>query len=55
MKKLYPAFFQNKNWSTDSVCSNTISDFKNLNLNHFSLETLTDVDEEKDLPAGFSV
>jgi glycosyltransferase A (GT-A) superfamily protein (DUF2064 family) len=55
MKKFYPAFFQNKNWSTDSVCSDTISDFKNLNLNHFSLETLTDVDEEKDLPAGFSV
>ena len=55
MKKLYPAFFQNKTWSSDTVCSDTISDFNNLNLTHFSLETLTDVDEEKDLPAGFSV
>lgn len=55
MKKLYPAFFQNKTWSSHTVCSDTLIDFKNLNLNHFSLETLTDVDEENDLPVGFSI
>lgn len=50
MKKPHPEFFQGKAWSTATVGSDTISDFKKLRLNYFLLDELTDVDEEKDLP-----
>ena len=53
MKKLYPILFENKTWSTDSVCSDTLADFGNLRVTHYALPTLTDVDEEKDLPAAY--
>jgi rSAM/selenodomain-associated transferase 1 len=52
MKKLFPEFFQNKAWSTNTIASDTIADFKKLGLRYFCLETLTDVDEERDLPAS---
>ncbi|MFM9837610.1 MAG: TIGR04282 family arsenosugar biosynthesis glycosyltransferase [Cyclobacteriaceae bacterium] len=55
MKKLIPALFQNKNWSTDSVATDTINDFKILGLSFAQLLPLTDVDEEKDLPLGFRI
>jgi uncharacterized protein len=50
MKELHPEFFTNKTWSTDSVSSETIEDFKMLNISYYLLPTLNDVDEEKDLP-----
>ncbi len=53
MKKLTPELFKNKNWSTDSVASDTINDFKRLGLSYAELPILTDVDEEKDLPLHF--
>jgi Uncharacterized protein conserved in bacteria len=51
MKKLVPALFQHKNWSTNSVLEDTLNDFKKLNLSFAQLEVLNDVDEEKDLPS----
>ncbi len=54
MKKWHPEIFQNKNWSTDSVSADTISNFKNLKLSFAELEILTDVDEEKDLPVEWA-
>jgi rSAM/selenodomain-associated transferase 1 len=53
LNKLYPQLFQNKNWSTDTVLSSTLDDFKTLGLDFWQLKTLNDVDEEKDLPADF--
>jgi uncharacterized protein len=53
MKKPTPQLFQNKNWSTDSVASDTINDFKKLGLSFFKLPWLTDVDEESDLPVNW--
>lgn len=50
MKRLHQEVFKNKTWSTDSVFSKTIEDFKKLNLSYYLLQSLTDVDEEKDLP-----
>jgi rSAM/selenodomain-associated transferase 1 len=50
MKKLFPEVFQNKAWSTNTVAGDTIADFKKLGLRYFCLDTLGDVDEEKDLP-----
>ena len=53
MTKLYPHLFQNKNWSTDTVLSSTLDDFKTLGLDFWELKPLNDVDEEIDLPAHF--
>jgi uncharacterized protein len=50
LKKLIPAIFKNIAWSTATVKDDTV---KILNKNNYSLsllQTLTDVDEEKDLP-----
>jgi rSAM/selenodomain-associated transferase 1 len=55
MKKFYADFFENKKWSTSSVCADTIDDFARLKLSYYRLPLLSDVDEEKDLPAGFRV
>ncbi len=49
MKKLHPSLFENKNWSTPSVFSETITNLKNADLSFALLPELTDVDEEKDL------
>lgn len=49
MKKLYPALFRNKSWSTSQVLEQTIQDIKRTGLSHYLLPVLTDVDEEKDL------
>jgi len=53
MENFWPALFENKAWSTDSVLSRTVQDAKQLNLLNFLLPTLTDVDEEKDLPTQY--
>lgn len=50
LNQMYPQLFQNKTWSTDSVFSDTINDFKQLSLSWTSLIKLSDIDEEKDLP-----
>lgn len=50
MTKLVIEVFENKIWSSSSVCSDTASDFKKLQIEFEELVTLTDVDEERDLP-----
>lgn len=50
MNQLISNLFKNKNWSTSSVFHDTINDIEELQLNHFLLEKLNDIDEEKDLP-----
>lgn len=50
MKLLHKPLFQNKNWSTETVFSDTANDFKTLSLSSYSLIKLSDIDEEKDLP-----
>ena len=52
MKKLYPEFFINKNWSTEQVYKQTLADFETLNLKWFNLPVLIDVDTEGDLLAS---
>ena len=52
MNQLHAEVFQNKAWSTAAVGSDTIDDFRKLGLTYFLLDTLTDVDEEKDLPVS---
>ncbi|WP_296619391.1 TIGR04282 family arsenosugar biosynthesis glycosyltransferase [Marivirga sp.] len=49
MNQLHPELFKNKNWSTETVASDSIQDFKNLNLKYVLLEELTDIDNEEDL------
>lgn len=53
MKKLYREIFEDKRWSDVSVCNDTINTINKLHLSNHQLETLTDVDEEKDLPEKF--
>jgi uncharacterized protein len=50
LKKMLPAVFENIRWSTDSVKDETINILKEHNYTFSLLQTLTDVDEEKDLP-----
>ena len=50
MKKLHKELFQNKEWSTDSVFTDTDNDFKKMSLSSYNLVKLSDIDEEKDLP-----
>lgn len=51
MNSLRKELFENKQWSTDSVFVDTVTDFKKFNLNFFSLDKLHDIDEEKDVPS----
>ncbi|MEO7265173.1 MAG: TIGR04282 family arsenosugar biosynthesis glycosyltransferase [Ferruginibacter sp.] len=53
LKKIYPALFENKPWSTGLVMEETIATAMKLGLSYKLLETLTDVDEEKDLPLSW--
>ena len=52
MNNMLAGVFRNKQWSTDSVYAATTSDLNKLGQNYFQLERLTDVDEERDLPAA---
>jgi uncharacterized protein len=54
MKKPIPELFKNKAWSSDTVVTDTIQNFKDLSIIYTQLEVLTDVDEEKDLPSNFA-
>lgn len=48
MKTLHHALFENKNWSTDSVLTDTIADFRALGLNYVQLPAMTDIDTIED-------
>lgn len=50
MNQLHESLFTDKNWSTDSVFTNTTKDFSKLNLKFSILKILNDIDHEKDLP-----
>ena len=50
MNKFIPELFDNKEWSTASVCVDTINDFKRFNLSYQQLPALHDIDTEADLP-----
>ena len=49
LKNIYPQLFQNKNWGTDSVLSETINTIKDLGLIYHLLPLLGDIDTLKDL------
>jgi uncharacterized protein len=49
LKKGYPELFQDKNWSTDSVLSETLNTVKNLKLSYSLLPLLGDIDTLEDL------
>jgi uncharacterized protein len=49
MKQLHADLFHNKKWSTSLIFKSTFENIKALNLKFAVLETLIDVDEEKDL------
>ena len=44
--------FENKNWSTDNVLKDTTKDLADAGLSFELLTELSDIDEEKDLPAS---
>lgn len=50
MKRVHAALFQNIAWSTPLVYAQTTAVLQTNRLTFFSLPSLTDVDEEKDLP-----
>ncbi len=50
MNRFIPDLFNNKTWSTSSVCDDTIQDLKRLRYTYQLLPTLHDVDMESDLP-----
>jgi hypothetical protein len=47
MKNLHPNIFENKNWGTETVRNETLSDLKNKSV--FLLEALNDIDVYEDL------
>jgi uncharacterized protein len=53
IKKMMPAIFKNKNWSTETVYQHTINDFTTHAIEYYALPTLTDVDKETDIPHHF--
>jgi rSAM/selenodomain-associated transferase 1 len=55
MNQLVKEAFQNKEWSTDAVASSTLRNFENQKLKYSLLTTLSDVDEEQDLPADWQI
>ncbi|MCU0433190.1 MAG: TIGR04282 family arsenosugar biosynthesis glycosyltransferase [Bacteroidia bacterium] len=48
MKRLYATLFSGKNWSTDTVLSDTLRDAQQLGLMTYQLPVLSDVDTEDD-------
>ncbi len=50
MNRLITTVFTNKNWSTNTVYSDTIDDLKHYRFSYGILPTLSDVDNESDLP-----
>ncbi len=50
MNRFIPEVFENKRWSTNSVCEDTTDDLKRLHYSCHLLPTLHDIDNEADLP-----
>jgi uncharacterized protein len=50
MNQFIPDLFNNKKWSTSSVCGDTIQDLKRLHCSYQLLPALHDIDKESDLP-----
>lgn len=53
MRSLHEELFRDKNWSTETVCRDTIQDFEALKLSYMKLPVLRDVDTEDDLPEAW--
>lgn len=53
IKEPRPALFQNIDWSTEKVFSQTIQAIEKQKLSYTEGVTLNDVDEEKDVPVGW--
>lgn len=49
LKEIYPELFLDKNWSTSSVLSDTLTDLNHLGLSVFFLPVLSDIDNLEDL------
>ena len=49
MNKLTETVFQNKQWSTSTVCKDTITDIEKLQESLYTTEKLSDIDNEADL------
>jgi rSAM/selenodomain-associated transferase 1 len=50
MKRFIPQLFDHKQWSTETVCADTMNDFLQMNISFDLLPKLRDVDSEADLP-----
>lgn len=48
MKELQPEFFHAKAWSTESVLEQTLEDAERLQLTHYLLPVLNDIDQKED-------
>jgi rSAM/selenodomain-associated transferase 1 len=48
LKKVYPALFINKQWSTSSVLKDTLNDIKTLRISFYLLPVLSDIDDFTD-------
>lgn len=53
MNKLHHSIFENKEWSTSSVFSDTVKTMEQLKWTYELLEPLRDVDVKEDLPDGW--
>jgi hypothetical protein len=54
MKAPFKDLFSNKQWSTDSVFTDTMEDIRTSSFSFYTLPVLRDVDEEKDIPFAYS-
>lgn len=52
LTKMIPGVFENKNWSTATVCADTIADFEKAGLSYVCLPMLNDVDTVEDVPVA---
>ncbi|MCW9708752.1 TIGR04282 family arsenosugar biosynthesis glycosyltransferase [Fodinibius salsisoli] len=52
MTNFYPALFEQKEWSTSSVCRETIQQLKTMEISYHELPVLNDIDTAEDLRAS---
>ena len=50
LTKMISGIFENKNWSSATVCTDTIADFEKAGIKHLYLPMLNDVDTAEDVP-----
>lgn len=53
MNILIPQLFENKNWGSNNILSETIMEIHNYNYSLYQLQELNDVDEEKDVTFSY--